>query len=344
MKKLKIGLYNILRKKLGKKSLGMLSKSISVKNLKKSKNKPKEKFLISITIDTESGYVKKNNERVWQKTNPRAYIGYYRGIENWRNLLNRYNAKATFFLSANCFSAKDGDLEKIKKQLKFLSKEKHEIGLHLHPDSDLALQNALNKKFGYTSSKFYNYNQISQFIKTSKRLIKDNIKINPTSFRWGNWALNTDAVKALQENGFKIDSSATPGIKGHLNDGMHFDWLRVGEHYPWKLSLNDYQDTRYQNSKVLEIPIATFNFIGMTLRADPVYSELLKSAFDYYYRNADRSKKPFVFVVISHSIESTHEDGSSTQVIKDTEEFIRYAMQFDDVEFTTINESYRKIK
>ena len=95
MKKLKIGLYNILRKKLGKKSLGMLSKSISVKNLKKSKNKPKEKFLISITIDTESGYVKKNNERVWQKTNPRAYIGYYRGIENWRNLLNRYNAKAT---------------------------------------------------------------------------------------------------------------------------------------------------------------------------------------------------------------------------------------------------------
>src|SRR3989338_10677368 len=199
-RQLKAGLYNILKMPLGRKALKSLSKSVYAKNIKRNnksanKNNPKskqKKFLFSITIDTESGYVKKNNERVWQKSNPRAYICYYRGIENWRNLLNRYNAKATFFLSANCFSAKDGDLEKIKKQLKFLSKEKHEIGLHLHPDSDLALQNALNKKFGYTSSKFYNYNQISQFIKTSKRLIKDNIKINPTSFRWGNWALNTD--------------------------------------------------------------------------------------------------------------------------------------------------------
>ena len=121
MKKLKIGLYNILNKPFGKKSLKLLSKSISVKNLGKNKesineNKTNKKFLVSITIDTESGYVKKNNERVWQKDEPEAYIGYYKGIENWRKLLNKYNAKATFFLSTNCFSAKDDNLGKIKKQ------------------------------------------------------------------------------------------------------------------------------------------------------------------------------------------------------------------------------------
>ena len=94
MKKLKIGLYNILNMPLGKKTLKSLSKSVYVKNLKKQKkiNNKNKKFLISITIDTESGYVKKNNERVWQKNNPEAYIGYYKGIENWRNLLNRYIA------------------------------------------------------------------------------------------------------------------------------------------------------------------------------------------------------------------------------------------------------------
>ncbi|MEK6891993.1 MAG: polysaccharide deacetylase family protein, partial [Nanoarchaeota archaeon] len=284
------------------------------------------------------------NERVWQKNNPEAYIGYYKGIENWRNLLNRYNAKATFFLSTNCFSAENEELNKINNQLKSLLKEKHEIGLHLHPDSDLALQTALKKRFQNTSARFYNYNQINLFIKVSKQLIQKNLGINPTSFRWGNWALNTDSIKALQENGFKIDSSATPGIKGHLNDGMHYDWSKVDEHYPWKLSLNDYQDTKHQNSKVLEIPIATFNFMGKTLRADPVYSELLKAAFDYYYKNADRSKKPFVFVIISHSIESTHEDESITQVIRDMEEFIKHAKKFDDVEFVTIDEVYKKIK
>ena len=342
MKKLKVGLYNLLKIPFGKKSLKLLSKSIAVKNLKKNKesinNKPNKKFLISITIDTESGYVKKNNERVWQKENPEAYMGYYKGIENWGNLLNKYDAKATFFLSTNCFSAADKDLDRIMNQLKLLLKEKQEIGLHMHPDTDLALQMKLKERFQYTSSKSYDYDKINKFVETSKKLIKDNLNINPASFRWGNWALNSDAVKALRDNGFKIDSSATPGIKGHLNDGMHYDWSKVNEHYPWKLSLKDYQNTKIQDSKVLEIPIATFDFMGKTLRADPVYSELLKAAFDYYYKNADRSKKPFVFVVISHSIESTHEDGSATQVIKDTEEFIKHAKQFDDVEFVTIDE------
>ena len=347
MKKLKVGLYNILNNPLGKKSLRALSKSISVKNLNKNKgssNKSNKIFLISMTIDAESGYVKKNNERVWQKDNPEAYVGYFKGIENWRNLLNKYGAKSTFFLSTNCFSAKNVDLARIKKQLKLLLKENHEIGLHVHPDSDLALQISLKERFQYASSKFYNYDKINEFIKTSGKLIKDNFNINPTSFRWGNWALNNDAVKALQNNGFKVDSSATPGIKGHLNDGMHYDWSKTGEHYPWKLSLKDYQNTKNQDSKVFEIPIATFGFMGKTLRADPVYSELLKAAFDYYYKYADRSKKPFVFVVISHSIESTHEDGSITQVIKDTEEFIRHAKQFADVEFVTIDECYKRIK
>jgi len=352
MNKLKIGLYNILSMSLGKRTLKSLSKSVYVKNLKRNRDKlsnknnsktKQKKFLISITIDTESGYVKKNNERVWQKDNPEAYIGYCKGIENWRTLLNKYSAKATFFLSTNCFGAENQELNKINNQLKSLLKEKHEIGLHMHPDSDLALQMLLKERFQYTSSKFYNYNQINQFIKTSKKLIKDNLNINPTSFRWGNWALNTDAVKALQENGFNADSSATPGIKGHLKDGMHYDWSKVKEHYTWKLSLNNYQATSHQNSKVLEIPIATFNFMGKILRADPVYSELLKAAFDYYYKNADRTRKPFVFAVISHSIEATHEDGSITQVIKDTEEFIKHAKQFGDVEFVTINEAYNRI-
>lgn len=345
MKKLKVGLYNVLGKSLGKKLLKISSKSVSVNNLNKTNEvKSNKKLLVCITIDTESGHVKKNNERVWQKDNPEAYIGYYKGIENWRNLLNKYHAKATFFLSTNCFSAKGYELSEIKNQLKLLLKEQHEIGLHMHPDSDLALQMSLKERFQYTSSRFYNYEQINKFIRAGKQLIKSNLGINPTSFRWGNWALNSDAVKALHFNGFRVDSSATPGIKGHLNDGMHYDWSKVKEHYPWKLSIKDYQNVKSQDSKVLEIPIATFGFMGKTLRADPVYSELLKSAFEYYYNNADRSKKPFAFVVISHSIESTHEDGSITNVIKDTEEFIKYAKKFEDVEFVTIDEAYERVK
>jgi len=344
---LKLELYDFLNGRIGKLCLKALSNFVYVKNLKKHEGKNK-KFLVAITIDTESGYVNKDQSRVWQKSRPEAYIGFYKGMENWRELLNRHKVKVTFFLSTNCFSSKGKILSKITTQLKLANKDGHEIGLHLHPDSDLSLQKKLKIKFKYTSAKFYEFDRIKQFLKTGKDLITKNlgkeISKKLVSFRWGNWALDTNAVKALQQTGFKVDSSATPGIKGHLNDGMHYDWSKIEEHYPWYLSSNDYQNTKEQNSKVFEIPIATFNFLGKDLRADPVYTILLKAAFDYYYQNANRSEKPFVFVVISHSIEATHNDGTKTRVIQDTEEFIKYTKKFNDVEFVNIKKAYDILK
>lgn len=340
--RLKISLYILFDKRFGRHILEILSNFVYVKNFKSSNAPKRKKFLVAITIDTESGYLEKDETRVWQKSKPEAYIGFYKGIENWRKLLNKYRAKGTFFLSTNCFNAKGKSLSKIIKQLNLLHKEGHEIGLHLHPDSDFALQNKLKRKFAYTSAKFYDFDQISQLLAGGKNLIKAHIGMDVSSFRWGNWALDTNAVKALQENGFNIDSSAAPGMKGRISGGTHYDWSRANEHYPWHLSLNDYQNTENQDSKVLEIPIATFKFFGMTLRADPVYTVLLKGAFDYYHKNADRSKKPFVFVVISHSIEGTYADGSPTKIIEYMEEFMEYAKKFDGVEFVSMNEFFKK--
>ena len=336
---LKIIAYGLFNTRFGKLILKSLSAFVSVKNLKKSNAEGKHPFIVSITIDTESGYVRKNEHRVWQKSEPEAYIGFYKGMENWRSLLNKHNSKATFFLSTNCFSAKGEDHEKILKQLKLLLKEGHEIGLHMHPDSDLALQISLKERFWHTSAGFYDYNKINQFIKASKNLIQKNLGINAVSFRWGNWALNSDAAKALQQSGFKFDSSATPGIKGHINDGMHYDWSKANEHYPWRLSLKDYQNTKNQDSKIVEIPIATFNFLGIALRADPANSALLQAAFDYYYKNADRSRKPFVFVIISHSIEGTYDNGLKTKVIDIMDEFIAHAKKTKNVRFMSIKEA-----
>lgn len=339
---LKIKAYSFFNTRLGKLILNSLSGFISAKGLRKTQQNQKNKaFIVSITIDTESGYVSKNDYRIWQKSKPDAYIGYYKGIENWRKLLNKHDAKATFFLSTNCFAAKGEEYKKIMQQLKLLLKEGHEIGLHPHPDSDLALQKELGKKFEATSTKFYSEGEIEKFVQAGKTIIKRHLKISPTSFRWGNLALNTHAVKALEKNGFKVDSSATPGIKGHQNDTMYYDWSRAREHYPWRLSSIDYQSTKHQNTDVLEIPIATFDFFGFKLRADPAYSALISAGMDYYYENADRTKKPFVFVVISHSPETAHKDGSKTKVITIMEEFLNHCKKFDDVKFATLKDAYK---
>jgi len=327
----------------GKKLLRLLKPFVSVKNLKKGTEEQRFPFIVAVTVDTESGYVKRNESRVWQGEKPDSFMGFYKGIANWRNLLNQHKIKSTFFVTTQCFDARKEELDKIKFQLRKLDEENHEIGLHLHPDSDFALQKYMKNNFRYSGAKFYDYRTIMSMLSSSKYLVEENlsqgIKDKIVSFRWGNWALNTSAVKALQDSGFKIDSSAVPGIKGHLRDHRHFDWSEVRSHYPWRLSLADYQSIGSDKSSILEVPIATFNFLGFTLRADPVNSYLLLNAFDYYYKNADRSEKPFVFVILTHSCEALYSDGRPTKVVSLMDEFLNYTRKFRDVKFLTLKES-----
>ena len=62
-----------------------------------------------------------------------------------------------------------------------------------------------------------------------------------------------------------------------------------------------------------------------------------------YYKKADRSEKPFVFVVITHSSEATMKDGKGTQALEDLEKFIVFSKKYKDVTFVTMKEAYGKI-
>jgi len=342
MKTFKLALYRFFSTYIGSNILKLLSFGVGVNGFN-AKNTKKHPFLVIITIDTESGHVGKNERRKWQMENPRNYRGYYHGIRNLLGVFKKHDVKATFFLSTNCFSAKNKEYKIIKNEIAKLIKEGHELGLHLHPDSDLALQEKLNRKFKATSAYFYSYDEKLGIIKAAKELIKKNLGNESckklVSFRWGNWALDTEGARALDKLGFKIDSSATPGIKGHSNDTMKYDWSKTNSNYPWKLSITDYQSTKDNNSNVMEMPIATFSFFGMKMRADPVNSALLNKAFLEYYSKADRSERLFPFVVISHSSEATTEDGGETQALKDLEKFISFASKFKDVKFARVKDA-----
>lgn len=345
--KIKLSLYRFFSTSFGKNILHMLSFGVRVKNLNNGRKLKKYPFFVIITTDTESGYVDEGGRRIWQKENPQAYLGYYCGVRNLMKIFDKHKIKTTFFLSTNCFSSSGKEYNLIKKELENIIKKGHEIGLHLHPDSDLALQKKLNKKFNATSAFFYNYKEKLGIIKASKKLIEQNlgksIVKNIISFRWGNWALDTDGAKALNKLGFKIDSSAIPGIKGHTHDTMKHDWSKVNTHYPWKLSTKNYRATNHNNSNITEIPIATFDFFGLKLRADPVNSVLLNKAFLEHYRQINRLEKPFPFVVITHSSEATNKEGQETQALKDLDAFINFTKKQKNVEFITLGQAYEKL-
>ncbi len=334
--------YRILSTPYGRVILRIFSHLIHAKGMGLFKQaSAKKPFIVSITIDTESGYVDADERRVWQNENPRAFMGFYKGIKNWKDLFRKYGVKSTFFVSTQCFDSNGSDHEKIASALNEAVSEGHEMGLHMHPDSDFALQKAIGKKFSRTSAIYYDTETKKQMIMEARKMLIKNIRNlrKVVSFRWGNWGLDSGAVEALHQLGFEVDSSATPGIKGHIGDGMDYDWANVDSHYPWLLSTGNYKDVKKPDSGVLELPIATFSLLGLTLRADPVNLELLKGSFDYYYKNSDRSKKPFVFVVISHSPESTYIDGRKTKVIVTMEDFIKHASKRADVRFVPLDDA-----
>lgn len=346
--RLKLLLYRFFLTKFGKKVLNLLSFGVKVKNLKGSKTLKKYPFLIAITIDTESGYVAKDEYRVWQKEKPKSFIGYYFGIRNIASVLDKHKIRATFLLSTQCFSSKNEEYEWIMQELSKATKAGHEIGLHLHPDSDFALQKKLEKKFDRISAFYYDYDTKLSMLLAAKHLVKENLgdKIAEqiASFRWGNWALDSEGVKALNELGFKVDSSAIPGFRyNNKKSKVFYDWSKIRTREPWILSTENYQDTSQKNSGIIELPIATFEFFGRKLRADPVNSLLLIKSFLKYHKMADTSKKPFVFVVMTHSSEATYFDGSNTQALKDLDKFISFAKTYKDVKFVTLKEAANRV-
>ena len=350
---MKIGLtikllwYRFFSSFFGRIILRILSIGVKVKNLSGNPSK-KHPFLVVITTDTESGYVEKNQRRVWQMENPSAFQGYYYGIRNLMKIFDVHGIKSTFFLSTQCFSSDGKTYNQIKVELKNIIKKGHEIGLHLHADSDFSIQKKLSRKFEATSAFFYDYKEKLRIIKAGKELIKENlgknIYENLESFRWGNWALDSGGAKALNKTGFKIDSSAIPGIKGHTYDTMRYDWSKVNRHYPWRLSISNHQIINHNNSNILEIPIATFDFFGSKIKADPIYSVLLNKAFIEYYEKTDRSERPFPFVVITHSSEATYYDGKPTKALKDLDRFISFVKKYDNVEFVTLKEAQIRLQ
>jgi peptidoglycan/xylan/chitin deacetylase (PgdA/CDA1 family) len=339
---IKLGLYRFFGTKVGQLILNILSIGVYVDNLQHTcgKSNNKHPFNIVITVDTESGYVESNERRVWQNENPDAYQGYISGINNLIKIFDKHNIKASFLLSTNCFNATGRIYKGIIKEIKEAMNKGHEIGLHMHPDSDIALQKKLKRKFKGTSAFFLSYGEKLLLLNAGLRLLKDHLGINPKTFRWGNWALDTEGAEILDKTGFKIDSSATPGIKGHTGDYAKYDWSCVNERYPWILNTKNYQD-KNGNSKTLEIPIATFKFFGIPMRADPVNLSLLYSCFLKYYKRSDRTNQPFPFVIITHSSEATTKDGKPTKTLQDLDKFIRSSKRYNGVKFTTLSNSIK---
>jgi len=285
---------------------------------------------VVVTIDTEGGYVAKGERRIWQGQAPDAFQGYEHGIRNTLAVLDRHGVKGTFLVAPHGLSARGATLAAVERSILSIPRGGHEIGLHLHPTSDRALAARVGASFAHGSARYLELTEVRRLVIAGRALLTE--VLGPAvpslvSFRWGNWGLDERAARIVAEAGFDIDSSAVPGMRDRKRaaaapDRPRFDWSARRSMEPWEIAPG-----------LLELPIATFRCLGRLLRADPLYGPLLVAALERY-----RACAP-TFVVMTHSTEATHRDGSPTRALADLDAFLARACSLGDVEIVTLRQA-----
>jgi len=113
------------------------------------------------------------------------YRGITQGLPRLSKILKNNGIKATFFITGDV-------LKKYAKQIKILSKQGHEIGIH-----------------GYTHKRFDSMSHLEKENEISKSvsLYKKLFKIQPKGFRAPQHSMDKETIKLLEKYKFKYDSS-----------------------------------------------------------------------------------------------------------------------------------------
>jgi hypothetical protein len=98
--------------------------------------------------------------------------------------------------------------------------------------------------------------------------ISERLGIKPVSYRGGRWALDGDALRLLEEFGYLVDTSVTPGL--HWRDGGPD--FRAAGFLPYHPSYEDV--CRPGSSKILEVPVS----IGWLGRGAPLLERAVRVA------------------------------------------------------------------
>lgn len=196
-----------------------------------------------VTIDVE--------EDNWGFASCESSVENIRMIHRLQNIFDRYGIKPSYLVTfqvASCNWAVD-----ILSDI--LSRNKCEIGAHLHPWNTPPLKEVINERNSMLKNLPYEL-QVEK-IKVLTDKIESIFGKKPQSFRAGRWGLGPDTVKALIECRYTVDSSVTPTISwANCGDGPEYRDVKT---VPYWMSVNCDGRNKKSHDSILEVP-ATIGF------------------------------------------------------------------------------------
>jgi peptidoglycan/xylan/chitin deacetylase (PgdA/CDA1 family) len=196
-------------------------------------------------------------------------------IDKTLRILDDISIKSTFFFPANC-------AELIPKEVLKAQSEGHEIGCH-------SLTHMPDEQYNTMSFA----DQKSKLSEAKKRL--EEITLNEiVSFRAPVFKLNGDTIRALDEVGFKLDSSVCPQRLGIISsDVKNIGWL-YSPRKPYHPSYDN--PFTHGNASLWEIPVSSF-IVPFMANLGMVFGGLVERLFfKCLYKESTMFNNPIVYL------------------------------------------------
>jgi peptidoglycan/xylan/chitin deacetylase (PgdA/CDA1 family) len=254
---------------------------------------------VLITNDVETTSILNHNLR--DKTAEYLLI---QGMPRLLDLYESFGVKATFFFTGYVARLKPG-------LVRMVAEKGHEVGSHgLTHDVKLAFDLLPLET------------QIDH-LKRSKEILEDICGQTVISFRAPAARVNYNLPAALEETGYKVDSSvASQRLDMFLSFGSikKLNWL-LSPRKPYFSALDNI--FKKGNSAVLEIPITAcaFPYIGTFMRVAPSLNRMLRRVL---YLETLLSGRPFVF--LTHPNEFIDEDFEGGDIERRGSNFLSYLL------------------
>jgi len=226
------------------------------------------------------------------------------GMPRLLDLYKKYNVKSTFFFNGDIIQQHPHVVEMILE-------DGHEVASHgwVH-DAD--------KAFDVLS-----YSEQVRHLKLSKSMLEELSKKEVISFRAPALRINEDTAKALDETGFKIDSSvSSQRMDMFLSFGglKKLNWFFAPRNPYFTVS-----DKLWKKGegKVYEIPVSAMGlpYIGTTLRIIPVLTRITRYVL---HLESILTGKPIVF--LTHPNEFIDEEIKDKKTKRRSSNFISYIL------------------
>lgn len=177
-------------------------------------------------------------------------------------LANRYGVPMTHFFNPRIYNASTISKERQAAMTLFVQKRQKEYGdeiaLHLHMWPDMVAAAGVTPRYFPASSWLYGDAKVSayttaemkQILNWSKRVFQENGLSIPVSFRAGGWYMGPEAVQALSETGFLIESSGRtyPTVAQQLQDPPTWNLSPTERPYKMnKIDLNSKEQPVFEN-------------------------------------------------------------------------------------------------